>query len=168
MQSQTTERRNVDFRVDCSWLNHHFIAINEFKLELQSGNDQFGSKSAIFFVLCDLEIWWMTWKRQYGHLFYATASFVYHFIAMYEFKLELQSGNAQIGEKNRLYDLDLWPLTLTFCMNITFVNGNHSRKFHDNTMTGTLWKRCYRQTDGLTGRSVLRTAWSQLKWYDRC
>ena len=38
---------------------HHFIAISEFKLKLQSGNSQFGSNSAIF-VPCDLEIWHMT------------------------------------------------------------------------------------------------------------
>ena len=41
---------------------HHFKAINEFKLELQSRNTQFGSKSA-FFVPCDLEIRWMTLKN---------------------------------------------------------------------------------------------------------
>ena len=39
---------------------HHFIAITEFKLKLQSGNVQFWSKSAIFFVWCDLQIWRMT------------------------------------------------------------------------------------------------------------
>ena len=42
---------------------HHFKAISEFKLELQSGNAQFGSKLAIFFVPCDLEIWWMTLNK---------------------------------------------------------------------------------------------------------
>ena len=41
---------------------HHFIAIIEFKLELQSGKAQFGSKSA-FFVPCDLEIWRVTLKN---------------------------------------------------------------------------------------------------------
>ena len=39
-----------------------FIAICKFKLELQSGNAQFGSKSVIFFVACDLEIWRVTLK----------------------------------------------------------------------------------------------------------
>ena len=29
-----------------------------------------------------------------GHLFYATLSFLHHFIAIGEYKLELQSGNA--------------------------------------------------------------------------
>ena len=30
-----------------------------------------------------------------GHLFYATSSFVHHFVAIGEFKLQLQSGNTQ-------------------------------------------------------------------------
>ena len=38
---------------------HHFIAISEFKLQLNSGNAQFWSKSP-FIVPCDLEIWQMT------------------------------------------------------------------------------------------------------------
>ena len=41
---------------------HHFKAMGKFKLELQSGNAQFGSKSTIF-VPCDLEIWRMTLKN---------------------------------------------------------------------------------------------------------
>ena len=40
---------------------HDFKAIGEFKLELQSGNTQFGSKSMLF-IPCDLEIGWMTFK----------------------------------------------------------------------------------------------------------
>ena len=36
------------------------------------------------------------WKT-IGHLFYATSSCVQHFVAIGEFKLELQSGNAQSG-----------------------------------------------------------------------
>ena len=35
-----------------------------------------------------------------------------------------------------LCDLDLWPLTLTFGMDITFVNVINSWKFHDDMMTG--------------------------------
>ena len=75
-----------------------------------------------------------------------------------------------------LCDLDLWPLTLTFCIDITFLNGNNSWKFHDDTMRGTLWKRCDRQTDRQTDRrtdgrtdwSVCRAAWSQLKILVNC
>ena len=36
-----------------------------------------------------------------------------------------------------LCDLDLWPLTLKFCMNITYVIGNNSWKFCDDAMMGT-------------------------------
>ena len=45
----------------------HFIAINEFKLELQSGNAVLGNKSS-FFVLCDLEIWQITLKKNRASL----------------------------------------------------------------------------------------------------
>ena len=228
---------------------HHFKANSEFKLELQSGNDQFGSKS-VFFWPRDLEIWWMTLKNnrvpliyyiklcasfQTGvtvrkrsfpakidkflscvnlkfdglpwkairHLFYATSRFVHHFIAICEFKLEFPSGDAKFGSKSVFFvpcDLeiwqmtlknnrtplliyyklcasfrshweiqtgvtarkrpiwDLWPLTLTSCVDITFVNDNNSWKFHDDTMTETLWKMCDRQTDRQTGRQTDRQA----------
>ena len=35
-----------------------------------------------------------------GHLFYATSSFVRHFVVIGEFKLELQSRNVQFGSKS--------------------------------------------------------------------
>ena len=41
----------------------HFKAMGEIKLKLQSGNAQFGSKSA-FLVPCNLEIWQMTLKNK--------------------------------------------------------------------------------------------------------
>ena len=49
---------------------HYFIAMGEFKLELQSGNAQFRSKSAIFWVPCDLEIWPMNLKNNRAPLLY--------------------------------------------------------------------------------------------------
>ena len=53
----------------------HFIAIGELKLELQSGNAQFGSNSTIFFsrVTLQLDVW--PWKT-IGHLFYQTRRFL--------------------------------------------------------------------------------------------
>ena len=78
---------------------HHVKAICEFKLRLQSGNPQFWSKSVIFFVSCDMKFDQWPWKTM-GHLSYATSSFGHHFIAIGEFKLELQSGNAQSGSKS--------------------------------------------------------------------
>ena len=47
-----------------------------------------------------------------GHLFYATSSFVHHFIAIGDFKLELQSGNAQFGS-NSTISRAVWPWNLT-------------------------------------------------------
>ena len=38
-----------------------------------------------------------------GHLFYATSSFVYHFIPIGEFKFELQSGTAQFGSNSTIF-----------------------------------------------------------------
>ena len=71
-----------------------------------------------------------------------------------------------------LCDLDLWPLTLTFCMDVTFVTGNNAWKFHDDSMMGTGQKgvtdrRTDRWTDRRTDRqtdwTIHRAAWSQLK-----
>ena len=75
---------------------HQLVAIGDFKLELQSGNAQFRSNSTIFRAVWP---WNLTddLEKKKGHLFYATSSFVHHFVAIGEFKLELQSGNAQSG-----------------------------------------------------------------------
>ena len=59
---------------------HHFKAMGEFKLELQSGTAEFGSKSATSFP-CDLEIWQMTLKNNRAPLldcFKLCASFHRH------------------------------------------------------------------------------------------
>ena len=116
-----------------------------------------------FFVLCDLEMWWMTLKnnrapllcyiklcasfpshrwiqtgvtvrqrsirvkisdflycvtlkfeewswKTIGHLFYVASSFMHHFIAIGEFKL--QSGNDQFGSKLAIF-CPVWPWNLT-------------------------------------------------------
>ena len=51
------------------------------------------------------------WKT-IGHLFYATLSFVHHFKPIGEFKLKLQSGNAQFGSKSTIL-LAVWPRNFT-------------------------------------------------------
>ena len=141
----------------------HFIAISEFKLELQSGNAQLG-QSRRFLERCDLAIWHMTLKNHRApllcyfklyasfhshrwikagitvrkrpiwvkiinffsrvtlqfdvwpwktiqHLVYATSSFVHHFVAIGDFKLELQSGNAQFGSNSTIFRA-AWPWNL--------------------------------------------------------
>ena len=46
-----------------------------------------------------------------GHLFYATSSFMHHFVAIGEFKLELQSGDTQFGSKSTIFRA-VWPWNL--------------------------------------------------------
>ena len=48
-----------------------------------------------------------------GHLSFAVSSFVQHFIAIGEFKLELQSGNAQFGSNSTIFRA-VWPWNLTY------------------------------------------------------
>ena len=151
------------FYATSSFVNH-YKAIGEFKLEWQSGNAQFHSKSTIF-VPCDLEISQMTLKKEpllcyfkiwasfhshlwirtgvtvpkkipnlgqnrylflalwpwnvtdnlekkIGHLFSATSTSMHNFIAISEFKLEIQSGYAQFGSKSTIF-LAVWPWNLT-------------------------------------------------------
>ena len=90
---------------------HHFKAFGEFKLDLQSGNTQFGSKSTIFFSRVTLKFDGWSWKT-IGHIFYATYNFVHHFKAFGEFKLELQSWNDQFGSKSAIF-CPVWPWNLT-------------------------------------------------------
>ena len=59
---------------------HHLVAIGVFKLELQSGNAQFGSNSTIFKAVWH-GIWWMTLKNNRAPLpcyFKLCASFRSH------------------------------------------------------------------------------------------
>ena len=51
-------------------------------------------------------------SKTIGHLFYATSCFVQHFVAIGEFKLKLQSGNAQSGSKSTIFRA-VWPWNLT-------------------------------------------------------
>ena len=93
---------------------HYFKAISEFKLEWQPGNAQFWSKSAIFLSHVSLKFEGWPWKTK-GHLFYATLSFVFHFIAIGQFQLELQSRNAQFGSKSTIFflcDLEIWRMSM--------------------------------------------------------
>ena len=52
------------------------------------------------------------WKT-IGHLSFAVSSFVQHFVAIGEFKLELLSGNAQFGSNSTIFRA-MWPWNLTY------------------------------------------------------
>ena len=90
-----------------SSFGNYFVAIGEFKLELQSGNAQSGSNSTIFRAVWPGNFEGWPWKT-IGHLFYATSSFVQHFKAIREYELELQSGNAQFGSNSTIFRA-VWP-----------------------------------------------------------
>ena len=81
---------------------NHFEAKGEIKLELHSGNPQVGSKSAIFVARVTLILDGWTWNT-IGLLFYVASSSVHRSIAISEFKLELQSRNAQFGSESIIF-----------------------------------------------------------------
>ena len=65
-----------------------------------------------------------------------------------------------------LSDLDLWPLTLTFSMDLTFVIGNNSWWYDDGNIVKKVWqmdRRTYGRTDRQMENTICRAAWSQLK-----
>ena len=92
---------------------HRFIAITEFKLELQPETPNSGQNRR-FASLVTLKLDGWPWKT-IGHLFHATSCFVRHFKAPGEFKLEYQPGNAQFGLKWAIFflcDREIWWMTL--------------------------------------------------------
>ena len=78
----------------------HCIAITEFKLELQSGNAQLGQNLVLSHVTLKFDGW--PWKT-IEHFFYGASSFVHHFIAIIEFKLELQYANPWFRSKSVIF-----------------------------------------------------------------
>ena len=117
-----------------SSLVQHFVAIGEFKLELQSGNTLSGSNSTIFRVVWpwnltnDLEKQQDTSPKQHQAICIISSSYV-------NSNWSYSPETVKLGCD--LCDLDLWPLNLTFCMNPTLVLGDNSIEFHDDTMMGT-------------------------------
>ena len=177
---------------------HHFEAISQPKRELQSthsmllqalyiisqpsvnSNPSYSTETG--YILSCVTLKFAGWPRKtIGHLFCAASKFMHHFVVICKFNLELRSGNGQIGAKFcfDLYNLDLCPLTLTFCIDISLVYGNdfwefmmirwkeHNEKCVTEKQTdGRTDIFQYEQThniDGRTDRSVLRAVWSQLK-----
>ena len=60
-------------------------------------------------VTLKFDVW--PWKT-IGHLFYAISSFLYHFLGIGEFELELQSGNTQLGSNSMSFRaVRPWNLT---------------------------------------------------------
>ena len=94
------------------------------------------------------------WKT-IGHLFYATSSFVHHFVAIGEFK------RFSFTSVTLTFDLRPWPFAWTSCLSMVITPENFMMiwwwEHSENGVTD-------RQTDdGRTDWTVLRAAWSQLK-----
>ena len=102
-------RKTIGHFYTTSSFVHHFKSIGEFKLDFQSRNAPFGSKLVISCVTLKFDGW--RWKTK-GHLFYATSSFLQHFVVIGEFKLELQSRNPQSGSNSTIFRA-VWPCSLT-------------------------------------------------------
>ena len=75
-----------------------------------SNISQVGFKSTIFWpqMIFKFDGWL---QKTIGRLFYATSSFVHHFIAISEFKLVLQSRNAPFESKLVIF-CPVWPWNL--------------------------------------------------------
>ena len=78
-------------------------------LNLSHSPETLRSGQNLWFFLSHVTLKFDGWpSKTIGHLFYATSSFMHHFVAIGEFKLELQSGNAQFGSKSTIF-LAVWP-----------------------------------------------------------
>ena len=134
---------------------HHFIAISEFKLKLQSGNTQFGSKSAIF--LCRVTLKFDGWPlKTIGHLFNATSSFVHHFVAAIgELKLELQSRIAQFEWKSTIF-LAMWPWSLTDDLEKQYSNSPKQHQQHYGSVIPHDWYEIWKIRRATNCDSFLR------------
>ena len=84
------------FKVYASFRSHQWIqaGVTVRKRPIWVKIDDFFSR-----VTLQFDIWP---SKTIGHLFYATSSFVHHFVAIGEFKLQLQSGNAQSGSNSTI------------------------------------------------------------------
>ena len=92
---------------------------------------------------------------------------MYHFIIICEFKLELQSGNENLGRD--LCDLDLWPwpFAWTSLLSLVITPENFMMiGWWEHSQKGVTDRRTDRQTDGRTDGqtdwTIHRAAWSQL------
>ena len=125
---------------------HHLIAMGHFKLELESGNAKFGSKSAIF-APCDHEIWLMTLKNKRAPPLCSLKLY-----AWFNCHMQIQTG---VRVRKRLswmltsvtltFDLGPWPFAWTSLLSMVITHENFM-------MMGTWWKRCDGQTDRRTDR----------------
>ena len=126
---------------------HHFKSIGEFTLDVQSGNAQLGSKSTIFFVTRDLEIWWMALKHNRSSLLYHVklcASFQSHQCIQTGVTIRKRPIRVIIGNflSPVTFKFDGWPWKTIRLLFYTTLNFVHHFRIHQWIQTGvTVWKR---------------------------
>ena len=131
---------------------HHFITIGVFKLELESGNVQFGSKSMIF-VPCDLEISQMTLENNMAPLLSHIKLY-----ASFHCHMWIQTGvtvriwlNWVLTSVTLTFDLWPWHFAWTSLLSLV-ITPKISQWYDEGNMckVHVKCKRCDRQTDGRT------------------
>ena len=93
---------------------HLYKSISEFKLELQSGNAQFGSKSAIVFARVTLKFDRWHWKT-IGHLLYTTLSLCIIWRPSVNSSWSCSPEMPNLGQNRRFFvpcDHEIWQMTL--------------------------------------------------------
>ena len=134
------------------------------------------------------------WPRKtIGHFVYTHSRFMHHFIAIGEFRFELQSGNAQTGSNLRIFwsrshrrmsiwgtvrkptnsvltsvilTFDLWPLLFawTSLMSLVITPENFMMiRWQEYSQKCLTDRETDRRTDGRMDWTIHRAAWSQLK-----
>ena len=106
------------------YTKHVMVSLNIYKQGKSEGFESCDRpivrKRPIWVKICDV-LYRVTLKfdgwpwETIGHLSFAVSSFVQHFIAIGELKLELQSGNAQFGSNSTIFRavwLEIWCMTL--------------------------------------------------------
>ena len=94
------------FKLCASFHSHRWI---QTKVTVQKRSILVQIGDLLSHVTLKLDGW--PWKT-IGHLFYVASSFLHQFIVIGEFKLKLQSGNAQFGSKSTIF-LAVWTWNLT-------------------------------------------------------
>ena len=122
----------------------HFTAIGETKLELQFGNTQSLGQNRRFFSRATLKLDGWHWKT-IGHFFWATSSFVHHFLTICEVKLVRKRKSGIITSVTLIFDLWPWSFAWTSPLSMVISSENFRMiRWQEHCQKGV--------TDGRTGR----------------
>ena len=140
---------------------HHFIAISEFKLKLQSGNAKFGSKSTIF-----LAVWPRNLTDDHENNRAPLLSNIKLYVSVHH-HMWIQTG-ATVRQRLKwfmtsvtlTFDLWPWPFAWTSLLALVITPENFLMiRWWEHSQNGVT----DRQTDRQTDWTIHRAAWSQLK-----